>query len=88
MHRWETTLFETNVEYGKIKGCAQHWECLACGAKFIGSHGDKPHSDINCHDEQKRKESLEAFKQRIPVAWGNGKKARGGQNGTGGRKTY
>ena len=76
MHRWEATLFEVDVEYGEIKGTAQHWQCALCGEKFIGTHGDKPHSTTNCEEKQKLFEAVQEFKKRIPRAWGNGKKAR------------
>lgn len=83
MHRWEATLFEADAQHGEISGCCQHWQCKLCGTTFVGTHGDKPYSEVNCEEKQKLFEAVQEFKKRAPVAWGNGKKARGGGNGRG-----
>ena len=80
MHRWETTLFECDGELDGIKTCVQTWTCALCGETFKGTHGDKPFSTVNCEDKTKLMEAVAEFKKKMPVSWGNGKKARGGQN--------
>jgi hypothetical protein len=81
-HKWEATLFECNANYDDIKGTCQHWECSVCGETFKGTHGDKPFSGKNCEDKRQLMEAVAEFKKKMPVNWGNGRKARGGRNVT------
>ena len=76
-HQWKATLFECDVEFEGVRTCVQHWSCPKCGEKQVQPHGFQPHSGIKCEDKRELMKAVEAFKERQPKGWGNGKKARG-----------